>query len=569
MGVRGLWKILRGDEVEESEMKGKTLCIDGNFVLFGCLGSSDVRYVTEYTLSRVGKLMSMGVECIFVFDGKRPLFKRQKGETRGGRSGETEDGKKQPGVEEGEKQPRVEEPVSRKWEWDDKTSMDEFSEYQVGEITKRRKYFEEMKQNRMHGDSSLFYQIHQKRSTERPRKAAKVQKDYSGTEKEIEELKKVLFDGEVAEDLKRGRKEARNSGKCENLLKKPISTLSVSGAPRGEGGREDRGADSRGREGVEANGGVQRVFVAEEKPEYLREAEKYSIPAADLFLAPETEGAGRFSMGAALQAVTELLNVLCVKYAISPAESDAVYANIEKAVRIDGVITDDSDILLFSTSPVYRHVFKRKERAKVYRKEGKEIGYSWGELVLLSWMLGSDYSGGIRGVGVKKAQKIIRGYREAGRGGVVGGVGVVGKAGVVGMLNSGTDETHAIGADIIDSSQDTPLDDPQDTSNCKEKSEGEREIRIEDIKTAFRKVCPEVEVEKYIPQFLTCKRIYSETDFKVQIENLKAPPIDITRVSVFLKKRTHWREEDALAFLGMLEEQSKSDSKRGGAWNSS
>jgi hypothetical protein len=58
--------------------KDKSPGVVGSFVLFGCLGSSDIRFTTEYALNKIGKLMGMGIECTIVFGGKRPFFKDQR-----------------------------------------------------------------------------------------------------------------------------------------------------------------------------------------------------------------------------------------------------------------------------------------------------------------------------------------------------------------------------------------------------------------------------------------------------------------------------------------------------------
>eukprot|EP00939_MAST-03C_sp_MAST-3C-sp1_P003218 g3218.t1 len=111
--------------------------------------------------------------------------------------------------------------------------------------------------------------------------------------------------------------------------------------------------------------------------------------------------------------VIELLRLMGVPYVVSPGEAEAQCAQLERLGLVDGVITDDSDILLFGGRRVYRNFFQHAKVVEEYRATdvANELGLSRGRLVALALLLGCDYTDGIRGVGIVNACEILARFR--------------------------------------------------------------------------------------------------------------------------------------------------------------
>jgi hypothetical protein len=74
-----------------------------------------------------------------------------------------------------------------------------------------------------------------------------------------------------------------------------------------------------------------------------------------------------------------------------------------------GIVTEDSDVFLFGGECVYKNMFDEKKYVEVYLAEDakRELGVSRSEFVCLSYLLGSDYAEGVRGVGIVNAMEIL------------------------------------------------------------------------------------------------------------------------------------------------------------------
>jgi len=93
----------------------------------------------------------------------------------------------------------------------------------------------------------------------------------------------------------------------------------------------------------------------------------------------------------------------------SPAEAEAQCSFLELNGLVDGVITDDSDVFLFGARHVYRNMFDKGDFAHSYQMRSIEgdLGLDRTKLILLALFLGSDYTLGIKGVGIVNAMEIV------------------------------------------------------------------------------------------------------------------------------------------------------------------
>jgi len=109
-----------------------------------------------------------------------------------------------------------------------------------------------------------------------------------------------------------------------------------------------------------------------------------------------------------------MLKLFGIPYVESPSEAEAQCAQLELANLVDGIITDDSDVFLFGGQKVYRGVFKNSAQIDYFNIKlmEKEMGLNRSRLQCLSLFLGSDYTLGIRGVGIVNAVEILTAFED-------------------------------------------------------------------------------------------------------------------------------------------------------------
>ncbi|MED6197253.1 hypothetical protein PIB30_054994 [Stylosanthes scabra] len=110
----------------------------------------------------------------------------------------------------------------------------------------------------------------------------------------------------------------------------------------------------------------------------------------------------------------ELLQMFGLPYIIAPMEAEAQCAFLETAKLVDGVITDDSDVLLFGARSVYKNIFDDRKYVETYFMEDieKELGLSREKLVRMALLLGSDYTEGVSGIGIVNAIEVVNAFPE-------------------------------------------------------------------------------------------------------------------------------------------------------------
>lgn len=108
-----------------------------------------------------------------------------------------------------------------------------------------------------------------------------------------------------------------------------------------------------------------------------------------------------------------LLQILGIPYLQAPMEAEAQCAFLNMQNVVHGVITEDSDVFLFGGKSVYRQLFSEGKFAEVYEScdVEKNLGLTREHLIRLAYLLGSDYTPGVRGVGVVNAMEILEAFR--------------------------------------------------------------------------------------------------------------------------------------------------------------
>ncbi|XP_050225185.1 DNA repair protein UVH3 isoform X3 [Mercurialis annua] len=110
----------------------------------------------------------------------------------------------------------------------------------------------------------------------------------------------------------------------------------------------------------------------------------------------------------------ELLQMFGLPYIIAPMEAEAQCAYMELVNLVDGVVTDDSDVLLFGASNVYKNIFDDRKYVETYFMKDieKELGLTREKLIRMALLLGSDYTEGISGIGIVNAIEVVNAFPE-------------------------------------------------------------------------------------------------------------------------------------------------------------
>ncbi|KAI8908996.1 hypothetical protein EDD86DRAFT_206641 [Gorgonomyces haynaldii] len=105
----------------------------------------------------------------------------------------------------------------------------------------------------------------------------------------------------------------------------------------------------------------------------------------------------------------ELLRLFGLPYITAPMEAEAQCAFLQQSQLVDGIITDDSDVFLFGGSNIYRNIFNQNKYMERYTRDKieQELSLDREQLILLAYLLKSDYSLGIKGIGPVTALEIL------------------------------------------------------------------------------------------------------------------------------------------------------------------
>ncbi|XP_050426458.1 DNA excision repair protein ERCC-5 [Adelges cooleyi] len=104
-----------------------------------------------------------------------------------------------------------------------------------------------------------------------------------------------------------------------------------------------------------------------------------------------------------------LLRMFGIPYITAPMEAEAQCAFLEKIGRTDGTVTDDSDIWLFGANVVFKDFFDSKKYVRQFRSDDikHKFGLSQNNLIQLAFLVGSDYTRGIDGIGPVTAIEML------------------------------------------------------------------------------------------------------------------------------------------------------------------
>ncbi|XP_026821295.1 DNA repair protein complementing XP-G cells isoform X2 [Rhopalosiphum maidis] len=104
-----------------------------------------------------------------------------------------------------------------------------------------------------------------------------------------------------------------------------------------------------------------------------------------------------------------LLKLFGIPYITAPMEAEAQCAFLEKIGRTEGTVTDDSDVWLFGANVVYKDFFDSQKYVKQFRSIDikQKFALSRNNFIQLAFLVGSDYTNGIDGIGPVSAIEIL------------------------------------------------------------------------------------------------------------------------------------------------------------------
>lgn len=110
----------------------------------------------------------------------------------------------------------------------------------------------------------------------------------------------------------------------------------------------------------------------------------------------------------------QLLRLFGLPYITAPMEAEAQCAELVSLGLVDGIVTDDSDTLLFGGTRVYKNMFNQSKFVECFLASDleKEYALDRSKLIRFAHLLGSDYTEGIPGVGPVTALEIVTEFRD-------------------------------------------------------------------------------------------------------------------------------------------------------------
>lgn len=114
--------------------------------------------------------------------------------------------------------------------------------------------------------------------------------------------------------------------------------------------------------------------------------------------------------------ITHLLVALGIPFMYAPMEAEAQCSYMINCGLVDAVISDDSDVLIFGGTSVYRNAFKKGKRIQRYTLSliKDVLGIDRMKLIEFAYLFGGDYTEGIYGIGAATAREIIGGWNGHG-----------------------------------------------------------------------------------------------------------------------------------------------------------
>ncbi|EIN09779.1 PIN domain-like protein [Punctularia strigosozonata HHB-11173 SS5] len=111
--------------------------------------------------------------------------------------------------------------------------------------------------------------------------------------------------------------------------------------------------------------------------------------------------------------IMTMLRLFGIPYITAPMEAEAQCATLNELGLVDGIITDDSDVFLFGGKRVLKNMFNQSKTVECFLLPdlARELGLDRDTLIRLAYLLGSDYTEGLPGVGPVVAMELLKEFQ--------------------------------------------------------------------------------------------------------------------------------------------------------------
>ena len=111
------------------------------------------------------------------------------------------------------------------------------------------------------------------------------------------------------------------------------------------------------------------------------------------------------------------LDLLKIKYVVAPYEADPQMVYLEKIGLVDGILSEDSDLLIFGCRKLITKLKDDSTCVEIDRHNFKNVtnmsylgNFSESQLRLAAMLSGCDYTKGVQGIGLKSSVQLVRKY---------------------------------------------------------------------------------------------------------------------------------------------------------------
>ncbi|ORD96390.1 FEN1 [Hepatospora eriocheir] len=460
MGVKNLWKIVNNFGNEVNQLQNKKLAVDTSIWIHQILNSyivddNSTANIYSFFIKRIIRLLYNNIDPIFIFDGSFPELKKNTIRERKEANQKIEEAKILQGIKENKKciicnkklricehGSQIRKDILDKVDVDAEIKM-ETHDYNWGEVSEE---FDNVFDDRdliLNNQIDLKFNINelntqhkkvQKLINFRKRRKAEMFIDETNEETLIEsqiknvtnrsqvshlireinkdtgrvqsdctvyaELKKIKVDkkNEISNVYNESKSvkidEVKNfNKKYKNITEKYKKKTDFIEST------QNNGISVINKNDDELNDELKEYLAKKYKNEGYLEDETILNENSDL--PSEMEGVQR--------KLRHLLKLLNIRYINSPYEADSQCAKLYRLGVVDGVISEDSDLLLYGVK-VYKNLFSKKTQIKEFNLdeilEGLTIDYE--KFIFISLFLGSDYCDGVKNIGPVRAMSLLK-----------------------------------------------------------------------------------------------------------------------------------------------------------------
>lgn len=204
--------------------------------------------------------------------------------------------------------------------------------------------------------------------------------------------------------------------KLNKELAEELKTTQAAGLRGSWQGTPSRGGSTEARHASDGSSlaeSTAEAFYSSDDSEHLETLSELQEHLAQRGRAKERSMLASSDLRGTREIIKDVLEIFGIPFVESPGEADPQCSHLFRKGMIDGVISEDSDMIIYGTT-VYKNFFRKDKDIAVFTLQSAQdvLGLGQDDIIKLSFLLGSDYCAGVRGIGVKRAMENIGSVRE-------------------------------------------------------------------------------------------------------------------------------------------------------------